>query len=100
MFNKSVIATLAVLPVLFTSVSAMAGDDMIERQVYQDKNYPAVQQKAVNMLRQRGYQVVDVEADDHFFKPALSVEAYKNNQEYDIKLSYPDLKILSERIDD
>lgn len=51
------------------------------------------------MLEQRGYQVRDIEADDHWGKPVLEADAYKNGQEYDIVLSYPDLKIIKEKVD-
>ena len=37
--------------------------------------------------------------DDHWGKPVLEIEAYKNGREYDIILSYPDLKIIRETID-
>lgn len=90
--------------IMFAAVAVlMAGtafsNDLIERQVESDPNYQANVAKAVKMLEARGYQVHDVDADDHLGKPALDVEAFKNNREYDIKLSYPDLKIIYEKID-
>ena len=51
------------------------------------------------MLEQRGYQVHEIDPDDHWGKPVLEIEAYKNGREYDIILSYPDLKIIRETID-
>ncbi len=51
------------------------------------------------MLEQRGYRVHDIDADDYRGRPVLEVEAYKGGREYDIKLSYPDLRIIKERID-
>ncbi|EGZ44580.1 PepSY domain-containing protein [Neisseria wadsworthii] len=80
------------------STGAFAADH-IERQVYQDPGFEQNRAKAVKMLEARGYKVVDIDADDHMGKPALDVEAFKGNQEYDIKLSYPDLRILQERPD-
>lgn len=97
--KKVAVASMLVLPFVMGSVSAQAGNDLIERQIYQDKNFASIQQKAIQKLEKLGYEVVDVEADDYRNKPALSIEAYKNNQEYDIKLSYPDLTILKERVD-
>ena len=55
--------------------------------------------KAVKMLEQRGYQVHDVDADSRRGQPVLEVEAFKDGREYNIVLSYPDLKIIKERID-
>lgn len=43
---------------------------------------------------------MDIDADDYRGQPALEVEASKGNQEYDIKLAYPSLKILKEKLDD
>ncbi|WP_416191148.1 PepSY domain-containing protein [Neisseria sp. CCUG12390] len=90
--------------IMLTAVMAlMAGsafaNDRIEHQVESDPKYQAIAEKAAKMLEARGYQVHDVDADDHLGKPALDVEAVKNNQEYDIKLSYPDLKIIYEKRD-
>lgn len=88
--------------VAVVSVSAVAGNDMddhIEAQIYQDKNYQTVKQQAIANLTKQGYQVVEIEADDYRLKPALSVEAYKDGQEYDIKLSYPDLAVLKHKLD-
>ncbi|WP_049261196.1 PepSY domain-containing protein [Neisseria bacilliformis] len=89
---------------VFTALIAAAAassfaDDRIERQVYNDANFAQNRAKAVQMLEQRGYQVRDIEADDHWGKPVLEADAYKNGQEYDIVLSYPDLKIIKEKVD-
>ena len=40
-----------------------------------------------------------VEADSRRGQPVLDIEAFKDGREYDIVLSYPDLKIIKERID-
>ncbi|EGF09902.1 TPA: PepSY domain-containing protein [Neisseria bacilliformis] len=89
---------------VFTALIAAAAassfaDDRIERQVYNDANFAQNRAKAVQMLEQRGYQVRNIEADDHWGKPVLEADAYKNGQEYDIVLSYPDLKIIKEKVD-
>lgn len=80
------------------AASSFAGD-RIERQVYNDANFGQNRAKAVQMLEQRGYQVRNIKADDHWGKPVLEADAYKNGQEYDIVLSYPDLKIIKEKVD-
>lgn len=89
--------------VAMLSVSAVADNDVsdrIETNIYQDKNFETVKQQAIAKLTKQGYEVADIDADDYRFKPALSVEAYKNGQEYDIKLSYPDLMVLKEKLED
>ena len=79
--------------------AAVAGaNDYIEHQIYSDKNFEQNRAKAIRMLEQRGYRVHDIDADDRG-RPVLDVEAYKGGREYDIKLSYPDLRIIKERID-
>ena len=85
--------------IALSAASASANDDAIERQIYSDKNFEQNRAKAVRMLEQRGYQVHEVDPDDHWGKPVLEIEAYKNGREYDILLSYPDLKIIRETRD-
>ena len=85
--------------IALSAASASANDDAIERQIYSDKNFEQNRAKAVKILEQRGYQVHRVDPDDHWGKPVLEIEAYKNGREYDILLSYPDLKIIRETRD-
>lgn len=49
----------------------------------------------MQLLQSKGYQVVDIDLDAHHGQKTLEVEACKNGQEYDIRLSYPNLEILS-----
>lgn len=83
--------------VVSLSAATAFADDSAERQIYGDPHFEQNRTKAVKMLEQRGYQVHD--ADDHWGKPVLEVEAYKDGREYDIVLSYPDLKIIKEQLD-
>lgn len=79
--------------------TAAFADDLIEHKMLQDPAFEQNRTRAVKMLEARGYQVIDIDADDHLGKPVFDVEAAKNNQEYDVRLSYPDLKILKEKRD-
>ena len=81
------------------SAATAGANDYIEYKIYSDKNFEQTRAKAVKMLEQRGYQVHDVEADSRRGQPVLDIEAFKDGREYDIVLSYPDLKIIKERID-
>lgn len=86
--------------VALSATTAGASDYIyIEHKIYSDKNFEQNRAKAVRMLEQRGYQVQDVDADSRRGQPVLEVEAFKDGREYDIVLSYPDLKIIKERID-
>ena len=80
--------------VALSAATAGAGD-YIEQKIYSDKNFEQNRAKAVKMLEQRGYQVHDSRRG----QPVLDIEAFKDGREYDIVLSYPDLKIIKERID-
>lgn len=81
------------------SATTAGASDYIEHKIYSDKNFEQNRAKAVKMLEQRGYQVHDVEADSRRGQPVLDIEAFKDGREYDIVLSYPDLKIIKECID-
>lgn len=81
------------------SAATVGASDYIEQKIYSDKNFEQNRAKAVKILEQRGYQVHDVEADSRRGQPVLDIEAFKDGREYDIVLSYPDLKIIKERID-
>lgn len=94
----AIVALTAIAPIATTTIAY--ADDLIERQAYQDPNFETNRQKAIAILSQKGYQVTDVDVDTRMGKAILEVEAYKNHQEYNIKMSYPSLQILSEAIDD
>ena len=80
------------------AASSFAGD-RIERQVYNDANFAQNRAKAVQMLEQRGYQVRNIEADDHWGKPVLEADAYKNGQEYDVIIDAKTGNVLSAKRD-
>ena len=74
-------------------------EDRIEAQIYDDPNFDANLDKAEKILERQGYQVHDIEPDVYRGKPALDIEATNDGRDYDIKMSYPALKILSKKID-
>lgn len=97
---KKILATVLALSLLTPAVAFADNDDHIEREIRTDVNYQANVKKATQLLQSKGYQVVGIDPDVHRGQKTLGVEAYKNGQEYDIRLSYPNLEILSERLDD
>ena len=96
---KKILASILALSLLAPVAAFADYEDMIERQIYMDPSYQANVQKAVKILQDRGYRIKDIEPGVHRGQKILDVEAYKDFQEYDVYLSYPDLKIISERID-
>ncbi|STZ77323.1 PepSY domain-containing protein [Bergeriella denitrificans] len=97
--KKTFALTLAAFAALSALPAAASADDRIERQVYESADFPAKRAQAIQMLQKKGYQVQDVDADSRRGKPVLEIEAYKNGREYDIILSYPQLEIIRERVD-
>lgn len=98
--KKFVFAVLATLPLMtMVAYADNDNDDQIEASVYNDKNFGAVKQKAIETLQAQGYRVTDVDADEYRGKPSLAIGAYKNGQEYDIELLYPSLTVVKEEID-
>ena len=80
--------------------AAVAGaNDYIEHQIYSDPSFEQKRAQVMRILERRGYQVHEIEADDRRGRPVLKAEAFKNGREYDIVFSWPDLQIISERID-
>lgn len=55
---------------------------------------------ALSILQGRGYEVHDSDTDLYWARPVLEFEAYKGSLEYKIVMTYPDLNIIEERIDD
>ena len=74
-------------------------DDYIEYKIYSDPSFEQKRAQVMRILERRGYQVHEIEADDRRGRPVLKAEAFKNGREYDIVFSWPDLRIISERID-
>jgi len=97
--RKSNMKKLLLTAIVALSAAVAGANDYIEHQIYSNKNFEQNRTKAIRMLEQRGYRVHDIDADDYRGRPVLDVEAYKGGREYDIKLSYPDLRIIKERID-
>ena len=97
-FAKILLTALAISTATITTMSANAGD-YIEYQVRQDVNFDKNIEKAIVILAKKGYQVGEIDVDDRWGKPVLEIEAYKGYVNYDIVMSYPDLKIISERRD-
>ncbi|SFH23741.1 Hypothetical periplasmic protein [Neisseria elongata] len=74
-------------------------DDYIEYQIYSDPSFEQKRAQVMRILERRGYQVHEIEADDRRGRLVLKAEAFKDGREYDIVFSWPDLQIISERID-
>lgn len=79
------------------SVSVHASQGKLPPQFSADKDYHTNVAKAREMLQARSnYQVTNIKASVQEGKKYLEVKAYKGASEYEIKLDYPNLKIVKE----
>lgn len=67
----------------------------VKDSITKDANYTAVLQKAENKLTSMGYHIDEIEADDDHDQPILKADVDQGDKEYEIRLSYPSLTILS-----
>ncbi len=66
----------------------------LEDKIKNESRYPSIKQSAINKLSNQGYNVTDIEIDEQDDREVFKVEAERDNQEYDIILSYPDLSTI------
>ena len=62
---------------------------------YGNADYKRVSQTLRNNLSRQGYQVMDIRSDNYRGNRALTAIAKKNNQTYELKYTYPDLRLIS-----
>ena len=62
---------------------------------YGNADYKRVSQTLRNNLSRQGYQVMDIRSDNYRGNRALTAIARKNNQTYELKYTYPDLRLIS-----
>ena len=62
---------------------------------YGNVDYKRVNQTLRNDLRRKGYQVMDIRADNYRGNRAITAIARKNNQTYELKYTNPDLRLIS-----
>ena len=62
---------------------------------YSNTDFKRVSQTLRNDLRRKGYQVLDIRSDNYRGNRAITAIARKNNQTYELKYSYPDLRLIS-----
>ena len=62
---------------------------------YGNADYKRVNQTLRNNLSRQGYQVMDIRSDNYRGNRAITAIAKKNNQTYELKYTYPDLRLIS-----
>ena len=96
---KTVIASSLTVALLGTAIGGTAiasnhYNNHGEPQIYRDNNFGQVASQLRQNLRSSGYYVMDIQADggDH-----INVYAKKNNKPYELRYTYPDLKLVSSK---
>ena len=79
------------------TIASANASDRIEQQIYQSRDFGRLAKHIRMDLQRQGYHVMNVKADDHHDKPAIKVYAKKGNQAYEMKYSYPDLKLIESK---
>jgi len=99
---KAALSTVLVVALLGTTVGcAVVGPGYDNKPVYrsdnnsQNNNFKRVSQQLRQDLRRKGYQVIDIRADSYRGDRALTAYAKKNNQAYELKYTYPTLRLIS-----
>ncbi|WP_250163542.1 hypothetical protein [Psychrobacter sp. WY6] len=99
---KTIISTGLAVTLLGTSVGcAVVGSGYDNYPVYGgnddygNADYNRISQKLRADLRRKGYQVMDIKSDNYRGNRIMTAYAKKNNQAYELKYTYPDLKLIS-----
>ena len=74
----------------YDNQSVYHGDDS-----YKDRSFNSLSQQLRQDLRRNGYQVMDIKPDNYRGNRTILVNAKKNNQAYELRYSYPNLKLIS-----
>ena len=69
-------------------------NDDIEDNIKKEARYPAVKQRAINKVRNMGYNVKDIELNEKNNRGVFEIEAKRGNQDYEIILGYPNLNVI------
>ncbi|TXD96928.1 hypothetical protein ES754_07835 [Psychrobacter frigidicola] len=93
--NTALSAGLAVALLTTTVGSTAMASNYNNQSVYRDGNFNTLSQKLRKDLSRSGYQVMDIQSDNYRGNQAVTVYAKKNNQPYELKYTYPALKLIS-----
>ena len=94
---KTAIASSLAMALLGTAVGGTAiasnhSNHYGEQQIYRDGNFGQVANQLRQNLRSSGYHVMDIQADG---TNRINVYAKKNNKPYQLKYTYPELRLIS-----
>lgn len=70
-------------------------EDKIKSTILADDNFELIKKKAAQKLEKMGYVIDEIEVDDYQQKAILKADVDRGDKEYEVRLSYPDLDILT-----
>ena len=71
------------------------GKNDVKDNIKQDANFNTIKAKAERKLKNMGYKIDEIEVDDYQNKGILKADVDLGDKEYEIRLSYPGLQILT-----
>lgn len=71
------------------------GKNNVKDSIKQDANLNTIMAKAERKLKNMGYKIDEIEVDDYQNKGILKADVDRGDKEYEIRLSYPGLQILT-----
>lgn len=89
------IVTVAVIGTTLGSSAMATNYHSANQAIYRDGNFGTLAQKLRRDLSKSGYQVMDIQAVNSRGNPSIVVFAKKNNLPYELKYTYPGLKLIS-----
>ena len=99
---KAMVSAGLVVALLGTTVGcAVVGPGYDNQSIYrgdrsrQNNSFNHVSQQLRQDLRRKGYQVMDIKSDNYRGDRAITAYAKKNNQAYELKYTYPSLRLIS-----
>lgn len=89
------VMTVAVVGTALGSSAMATNYNNYNQAIYRDGNFNTLAQKLRRDLTRSGYQVMDIQVDNRKSNPSILVFAKKNNKPYELKYTYPGLKLIS-----
>ncbi len=94
MVKAALVSGLTVAVLSTTIGGAAIASNYGDQQVYRDGNFGQIASQLRQNLRSDGYIMMDIQADGD---NRINVYAKKNNKPYELKYSYPGLKLISSK---
>lgn len=92
---KAAVSAGLTVALLGTAVGCTVTSGYDNQPVYRDGSFNRASQQLRQDLRRSGYDVINIKSDEYRGRQILIAYAKKNNQLYELKYTYPELKRIS-----